>query len=256
MIDHAINISSLSYLYQEGNVLALSGVDLSICAGEFVTIIGPSGCGKSTLLHIMAGFELPSSGGIACFGKHIDGPSPERSIILQRESLFPWLTASQNVSFPMECRGVAPGEAADRAQRLLSDVGLNGFEATYPRALSGGMYQRVVLARLVACDAKVMLMDEPFGHLDAQTRLQTAELLLRLWDREHRTVLFVTHDTEEALLLSDRILVMSPRPGRIIDEIHVPLSRPRSGETLFSEQFVALRKRVFASLGYQQTATS
>lgn len=205
MSDQAIEISSLSHRYKEGDVLALSGVDLSILAGEFVTIIGPSGCGKSTLLHIVAGFHSPSSGRVSCFGRHIEGPSPERSIILQRESLFPWLTAAQNVIFPMDCRGVEPAEAAECARRLLAEMGLTGFETTYPKALSGGMYQRVALARLVACDAQVMLMDEPFGHLDAQTRLQMAELLLRLWDREHRTVLFVTHDTEEALLLSDRI---------------------------------------------------
>lgn len=213
-------------------VLAISHVSLDLRAGEFVSIVGPSGCGKTTLLNLVAGLESVQEGAINVMGKPPREGRPDVAYMLARDSLLPWLTALKNAEFGAEIRGMADDRRRQKAMRLLEQVGLKGFEAAYPKQLSHGMRQRVALARTFCLDSPLLLMDEPFGALDAQTKLQLEEVLLSLCNEERRTVLFITHDLSEAIALSDRVVVMRARPGKIIADIPIGLPRPRSVRAL------------------------
>jgi ABC-type nitrate/sulfonate/bicarbonate transport system ATPase subunit len=228
----------------ERRVMALQNIDLDVAQREFLAILGPSGCGKSTLLNMVAGFDHPTRGSVKVEGEEIVAPSPRRCVVFQEPALFPWLTVMDNVVFGPKTRGQAAAEYRSRAAQIIEQVGLRGFEASYPAELSGGMRQRVGIARVLIMEPRVLLMDEPFGSLDAQTRSLMQELLLELWQRHQQTVLFITHDIEEALLLADRVCVMTARPGRIKKSIPVPMPRPRSIELTLSPEFNALRREV------------
>ena len=227
-------------------VTALEGITFEVKDQEFAVLVGPSGCGKSTVLRLAAGLLSPTEGRVLLDGRPVGGPGPDRGVVFQSYTLFPWLTVQRNVEFGPRLRGVPGTERARVARHYLDQVGLRGFEGVYPKELSGGMMQRVAIARALANDPAVLLMDEPFGALDAQTRSLVGELLLRVWEEAAKTVLFVTHDIEEALFLGDRVFVMTARPGRIREEVQVPLPRPRTVEMLTSEAFVELKRRVMA----------
>jgi NitT/TauT family transport system ATP-binding protein len=211
----------------DDEVEALAPVDLTIPQGEFVCLIGASGCGKSTLLRIVAGFEQATRGQALMWGMPIAGPAPDRGMVFQDYGLFPWLTVRRNIAFGPVSRGRPPSEVKDTVERFLGLVGLQRFADAYPHQLSGGMKQRVAIARVLANDAEIVLMDEPFGALDAMTRERLQDELLDIWQRTGLTVLFVTHSIEEAIFLADRVVVMSPGPGRIETERAVELARPR-----------------------------
>ena len=228
----------------ERRVMALQDIDLDVAQREFVAILGPSGCGKSTLLNMVAGFDHPTRGSVKVEGEAIAQPSPRRCVVFQEPALFPWLTVMDNVVFGPKNRGQPAADYRPRAAQIIEQVGLRGFEASYPAELSGGMRQRVGIARVLIMQPQVLLMDEPFGSLDAQTRSLMQELLLELWQRHQQTVLFITHDIEEALLLADRVCVMTARPGRIKKSIRVPMPRPRSIDLTLSPEFNALRREV------------
>jgi NitT/TauT family transport system ATP-binding protein len=230
----------------ERRVLALQDITLDIAEREFVAILGPSGCGKSTLLNMVAGFDHPTRGGVRVAGEAIVAPSPGRAVVFQEPALFPWLSIMENVVFGPKAQRQRAADYRGRAAQIIEQVGLNGFEASYPAQLSGGMRQRVGIARVLIMQPPVLLMDEPFGSLDAQTRMSMQELLLQVWERNRQTVLFVTHDIEEALLLADRVCVMTARPGRIKKTIDVGIPRPRAIEVTTSPEFNALRRDVLA----------
>jgi NitT/TauT family transport system ATP-binding protein len=221
---------------------ALHDVSLSIAPGEFVCLLGPSGCGKSTLLGALAGHLAPSRGQVRVDGAIVDGPHPDRGLVFQQHTLFPWQTVVDNVAFGLKMQGVARAQRRAQAHELLADVGLQGFESRYPSQLSGGMQQRVEIARVLINRPRLLLMDEPFGALDALTRARMQQLLLDVWSRVRTTVIFVTHDIDEALFLADRVLVMSARPGRIIEDRALDFARPRDESLLTSRQFAALKR--------------
>ncbi len=226
-------------------VHALQDFDLDLQEGEFVSIVGPSGCGKSTFLHMVGGFESLSSGSITLAGSKITGPGPDRGMLFQDYALFPWRTVAGNVGWALEIQRV-PREARERTVREYLDmVGLTAFHGAYPAELSGGMQQRVALARVLACEPRMLLMDEPFGALDAQTRELMQEELLDIWQRSRRTVLFVTHDIDEAIYLSDRVVVFTARPGRIKADLRLDLPRPRGAEVRKSPEFTRYRNEVW-----------
>ncbi len=227
---------------------AVRDISLSVAPGEFICLLGPSGCGKSTLLGALAGHLLPSRGTIHVDQRLVSGPHPERGLVFQHHALFPWKKVLQNVAFGLKMKGVGRPERERRARDMLKLVGLEGFEKHYPAQLSGGMKQRVEIARVLINDPRVMLMDEPFGSLDAQTRLMMQQLLLDVWARIKTTIVFITHDIDEALFLADRILVMSPRPGRIIEEIRLDFARPRGADLVTSPQFVQLKRHCLGLL--------
>lgn len=227
---------------------ALQDVSLDIAPGEFVCVLGPSGCGKSTLLGALAGHLAPSSGQVRVDGAAVSGPHPDRGLVFQHHTLFPWQRVIDNVGFGLKMKGVSRAQRHEKARELLELVGLGGFEHSYPAQLSGGMQQRVEIARVLINHPRVMLMDEPFGALDAQTRLKMQELLLGVWARIRTTILFITHDIDEALFLGDRIIVMSPRPGRIIEELHIDFPRPRGPELVTSPRFTELKRHCLALL--------
>jgi NitT/TauT family transport system ATP-binding protein len=230
----------------ERRVLALEDITLSVAEREFVAILGPSGCGKSTLLNMVAGFDRPTRGVVKVDGVEIVDPSPRRGVVFQEPALFPWFSVMENVLFGPKTQRQAAADYRRRAEQIIEQVGLRGFEASYPAELSGGMRQRVGIARVLIMQPQVLLMDEPFGSLDAQTRMLMQELLLQVWERHHQTVLFITHDIEEALLLADRVCVMTARPGRIKKSIDVGIPRPRAIEVTTSPEFNALRREVLA----------
>lgn len=227
---------------------ALQDVSISVAPGEFVCILGPSGCGKSTLLGALAGHLAPSQGSVRVDGLPVSGPHPDRGLVFQHHTLFPWKKVVENVAFGLKMKGVPRRQRLQQASDLLKLVGLEGFENVYPGQLSGGMQQRVEIARVLINHPRVMLMDEPFGALDAQTRLKMQELLLEVWARIQTSIVFITHDIDEALFLADRILVMSPRPGRIIEEIPLEFARPRNAELLTSSRFTQLKRHCMALL--------
>ena len=228
-------------------VLALDKVSLLVAEQEVLCLLGPSGCGKSTILNIIAGFEPPSDGETYLDGRPIHGPGPDRAVVFQSPALFPWLSVAENVAFALKYRAQQREETiARRTGEYIKAVGLAGFERHYPYQLSGGMRQRVALARALIGDPAVLLLDEPFGALDAQTRLSMHELLQSIWQQYRPTVLFITHDVEEAIFLADRILVMTPRPGRIRAEFHVAINRPRNFEVLTAPHFVELKKEILS----------
>ena len=225
----------------DGEVEALAPVDLSIPTGEFVCMIGASGCGKSTLLRIIAGFEEPTTGNVAMYGKTITGPGSDRGMVFQDYALFPWMTVRENISFGPRQRQLPREEIANTADEFVRMVGLERFADRYPNQLSGGMKQRVAIARVLANNASILLMDEPFGALDALTREQLQNELLQIWKRTGVTTIFVTHSVEEAVLLADRVLVMSAGPGRIESDFPIDLPRPRD---VSSPEFNALRRDI------------
>jgi NitT/TauT family transport system ATP-binding protein len=230
----------------ERRVLALEDIDLNVGSREFAAILGPSGCGKSTLLNMVAGFDRPTRGSVRAAGEEVREPSPQRAVVFQEPALFPWLTVLDNVVFGPKTQRQPAAEYRARAQQILEQVGLVGFESHYPAELSGGMRQRVGIARVLIMQPQILLMDEPFGSLDAQTRALMQELLLEVWERHHQTVLFITHDIEEALLLADRVYVMTARPGRIKKRITVDIPRPRALEVTTTPEFNQLRREVLA----------
>ncbi|MFS8036457.1 ABC transporter ATP-binding protein [Xanthobacter sp. AM11] len=231
----------LAYDTLDGAMVAVSEADLVVRPGEFVSIIGPSGCGKSTLLNAVAGFLKPTAGRVSVDGEPVKGPCADRGMVFQQYSLFPWKTVRENVEFGLKMRGMGRSERAVAARTLLGLAGLSAFEDHYPDRLSGGMKQRVGIVRALATGPKVLLLDEPFGALDAQTRIIMQQILTNLWQRLGISVLFVTHDIDEAIFLSDRIYVMTARPGTIKAEVTVPLARPRDAALQLSPEFIQLR---------------
>ena len=228
--------------------LALQAFDITVPAHEVACIVGPSGCGKTTLLNMIAGFETPSSGSLTVKSQAVSGPHPDRSVVFQQPALFPWLTVWDNVTLGPRVRGFDSKLLEESTRKVLLSVGLAGFERHYPYQLSGGMRQRVQLARVLVASPDVILMDEPFGALDAQTRVVMHEVVLKVWAEYRPTILFITHDVEEALILADHIYVMTRRPGRIKERLEVPFSLPRSYELIGNPDFAALRARIVSSL--------
>ncbi|MBV7485930.1 ABC transporter ATP-binding protein [Bordetella sp. BOR01] len=244
-----ISISQLSKTYPgAAPVHALDGIDLQVAQGEFIALLGPSGCGKSTLLNLVAGFEAPSAGQLQVGGSDIERPGPERGVVFQEAALFPWLNVWENVVFGPKIAGQSKSEYSARADEMLEITGLSAFKQHLPVQLSGGMRQRVGIARVLTLGSKVLLMDEPFGALDAQTRLTMQELLLSVWQNLRTTVIFVTHDIDEAILLADTIYVMSARPGRIATRIPVPIERPRSLDLITGEVFNTLKRDILKQM--------
>lgn len=217
---------SKEYKSKRGEVLALEDISIHIKDHEFVSVVGPSGCGKTTLLRLIAGLIEPSTGTIDYTGENRNG-KPQSAMVFQEQGLFPWLSVLDNVAFGLEMQGVGRQDRHEKAHEFIQRIGLSGFADNYPYELSGGMRQRVALARAFLADTQMLLMDEPFGALDAQTRLVLQEELLRIWGNDKKMILFITHDIEEAVILSDRVLVMTGRPGKIRDEIIIPMERPR-----------------------------
>jgi ABC-type nitrate/sulfonate/bicarbonate transport system ATPase subunit len=229
-------------------VVALADVDLTITDRQFVSLLGPSGCGKSTLLNLIAGFLPPTAGEVVVGGRPVTAPGPDRGVVFQDANVFPWLTCAENVAFGPRVRKTNRKAISAQVDHYLDRVGLLPFRDRLPMELSGGMRQRLSLARVLVNDPPILLMDEPFGALDAQTRIIMQELLLELWERDRKTVVFVTHDIDEALLLADRIYVMTTRPGRIRDYVDVPLARPRNYRVTNEPEFRDLRLRLFEQL--------
>jgi NitT/TauT family transport system ATP-binding protein len=244
----AIEVRNVGQIFKTTtqDVIALEDVSLDIKPGRFVVLVGPSGCGKSTLLMMMAGLRQQTSGTITISGAPIPEPDPNRvGVVFQEASLFPWLTAEENVEFPLALRRVGKDERRAKAQDALKLVGLDGFGKRHPHELSGGMKQRVSIARGLVQDPPVLLMDEPFAALDEQTRMTMGDELLRIWAATGKTVVFVTHSLTEAVYLADEVIVMSPRPGRIVDHLQVSLPRPRTYEMLSGDTFGNLRDRIW-----------
>ncbi len=225
------NVTKVFSTQDNRNLKTIDDIQLSIAQGEFICLLGPSGCGKSTLLNLIAGFETPSAGIVACAGKPVVAPGPDRGVVFQEHTLFEWMTVSNNVSFGLTCnpdiRARFP-DAAGRTQACIDLVGLRGFENTFPNFLSGGMKQRAAIARSLAPDPAILLMDEPFGALDAQTRFIMQNELLKIWQTTQKTIVFVTHSIEEAVFLADRIVVMTKRPARIKEIVKLDMPRPRN----------------------------
>jgi NitT/TauT family transport system ATP-binding protein len=248
-----LDVHEVRHVYPSpaGEVIALDRVDLQVRQGEFVAVCGPSGCGKTTLLEILSGLRMPSEGGVRLAGQRVDGPRPEIGIVFQEDSTFPWRTVGSNVGFGLELAGVGRRERAARVAEMIRMVGLKGFEGAFPSQLSGGMRQRVSIARALATRPSVVVMDEPFGALDEQTRLLLGGELLRVVDETDATVVLVTHSIQEAALLADRIVVLSARPSRVHTVIDNPLPRPRTAALLASAEFALVTREVWASLAYQ-----
>ena len=226
-------------------VEAVRSFSLEVASGEFVSIVGPSGCGKTTMLHIVGGFELPSAGKVRLDSRPITGPGPDRGILFQESTLFDWLTVEQNVAWPLDVQGIEGKLRRERVGELLELVQLSAFRRHYPTELSGGMRQRAALARLLAQDPRILLMDEPFGALDAQTRELMQELLEQIWRRSRKTVLFVTHDIDEAIYLGTRVVVFTARPGQLKKDVPIALESPRSIEIKKSPAYHEYRNRVW-----------
>lgn len=237
---------SLHYKTPSGSTFtALDKVSFEVPDQQFAVLVGPSGCGKSSLLYLTAGLNEPTSGEIYVGGKQVDGPGADRGMVFQGYTLFPWLTVRQNIEFGLKRRGMPAGERKDIVEYYLNEVGLQRFADNYSKQLSGGMMQRVAIARALANDPQILLMDEPFGALDSQTRLQMQQLLLKVWEHSKKTVLFVTHDIDEAILLGDRIFVMGARPGRIKEILDVPIDRPRNLDMVMDPEFIYMKRNIF-----------
>jgi NitT/TauT family transport system ATP-binding protein len=242
------------YRARDGDVPALADVDIEVREGEFVTIVGPSGCGKSTLLYILGGFLGADGGTIEVNGKAVTGPGVDRGIVFQEYALFPWLTVADNIAYGLPGT-MRRAQRDDVVARYVAMIGLEGFEKRYPRELSGGMKQRVAIARTLAYDPEILLLDEPLGALDALTREVMQDELLRIWESARKTVVMVTHDVTEAVYLSQRVLVMSQRPGRLVEEFGVQLDRSKGREAvMLSQEFNAIRNQVWLSVRHQATA--
>jgi NitT/TauT family transport system ATP-binding protein len=235
------------------DTVALENVAFAINPEETVALLGPSGCGKSTILNIIAGFLSPTTGDVKIDGQTISKPGPDRGVVFQEHFLFHWLTVEDNVAFALKLRGDPRASYLPQTHDFIRRVGLKGFEHHYPDQLSGGMRQRVSIARVLINNPAILLMDEPFAALDAQTRLMLQEWLLRLWDEQRMSMLFITHDIDEAILLADRILVMGVRPGRIISEIKVTITRPRGRHALTSAEFMATKAKCLDLIAEQSS---
>ena len=231
------------YSGRNGEMVALNGVSLDIHENEFVCVVGPSGCGKSTLLNIIAGLHEPTSGQVLVDGQAVSGPGPDRGVVFQQYALFPWLTVQKNVEFGLKLQGMSQDKAEQEAKKYI--------KMSYPKELSGGMKQRVAIARAYAINPKVLLMDEPFGALDAQTRTQLQTELLKTWEKEQKTCFFITHDVEEAIILAQRVIIMSARPGRIKEVVEINIPYPRTQETKMSKEFLDLKNHIWSQV-YQE----
>ena len=233
------------YEGRNGPVVALNGANLEIQDNEFICVVGPSGCGKSTLLNIIAGLHDPTSGEVLVDGVKVEGTGVDRGVVFQQYALFPWLTVKKNVEFGLKLQKKSPAECEEIAMKYIKMVDLEGFVDAYPKELSGGMKQRVAIARAYAVNPSLLLMDEPFGALDAQTRTQLQTELLKTWEEEMKTCFFITHDVEEAILLSSRVVVMSARPGRIKEVIDIDIPYPRNQETKMLPRFTELKNYIW-----------
>ena len=246
-IDHVVK----KFNGRNGEMVALNGVDMDIHENEFICVVGPSGCGKSTLLNIIGGLETPTEGKVLVDGKEVQGPGPDRGIVFQQYALFPWLTVEKNVQFGLKLQGKSKEESEELARKYLKMVDLEGFAKSYPKELSGGMKQRVAIARAYAVNPKVLLMDEPFGALDAQTRTQLQQELLNTWEKEQKTCFFITHDVEEAIILAQRVVIMCARPGRVKEIVDIDIPYPRDQETKMSPRFLELKNHIWSQV-YQE----
>ncbi len=246
-IDHVVK----KFQGRNGEMVALNGVDMDIHENEFICVVGPSGCGKSTLLNIIGGLETPTEGKVLVDGKEVQGPGPDRGIVFQQYALFPWLTVEKNVQFGLKLQGKSKEESEELARKYLKMVDLEGFAKSYPKELSGGMKQRVAIARAYAVNPKVLLMDEPFGALDAQTRTQLQQELLNTWEKEQKTCFFITHDVEEAIILAQRVVIMCARPGRVKEIVDIDIPYPRDQETKMSPRFLELKNHIWSQV-YQE----
>ena len=242
----ALEVTGLTKTFEtpRGVITALDGVSFSVHKRELLSVIGPSGCGKSTLVRILAGLETPTSGELRVYGESVSGPGPDRGMVFQGYTLFPWRTVKENVMFGPRMAGTSAFTADSEAREWIELVGLSKFENAYPHQLSGGMKQRVAIARALANQPRVLFMDEPFGALDAQTRCQMQSYLLEIWKNVDITIVFITHDLDEAVFLSDRILVLDANPGRVRELVEVPVPRPRTSDQLFAPSFLGVRKHI------------
>jgi NitT/TauT family transport system ATP-binding protein len=236
---------------RNGEMIALNGVSLDIKENEFICVVGPSGCGKSTLLDIIAGLQEPTSGRVLCDGKEIHGTGTERGVVFQQYALFPWLTVKKNVMFGLNLKGIKGKEAEEIAMKYIKMVQLEDFVNHYPKELSGGMKQRVAIARAYAVDPSILLMDEPFGALDAQTRTQLQQELLETWEKERKTCFFITHDVDEAIILAQKVIIMSARPGCIKEIVDIDIPYPRNQETKMIPKFLELKNYIWGQV-YQE----
>ncbi|PNB72826.1 sulfonate ABC transporter ATP-binding protein [Pseudomonas sp. GW456-E7] len=246
-----LQVDKVSLRYKKpdgGTFTALEEVSFEVPDQQFAVLVGPSGCGKSSLLYLTAGLAEPTSGAIYVGGQQVEGPGADRGMVFQSYTLFPWLTVRQNVEFGLKRRGMPAAQRKDIVDYYVNEVGLSGFADNYAKQLSGGMMQRVAIARALANDPQILLMDEPFGALDSQTRLQMQQLLLRVWGNSKKTVLFVTHDIDEAILLGDRVYVMGARPGRIKQILDVPIDRPRNLDMVMERSFIEMKREIFGLL--------
>ncbi|WP_366921939.1 ABC transporter ATP-binding protein [Metallumcola ferriviriculae] len=241
----SLQVSGVTKTYGQDNnaVRALEEINLSVGEREFLAILGPSGCGKSTLLRIIGGLVEPSSGAVMAGGREIKEPGADRGMVFQSYTLFPWLTVEKNIEFGLKEKGVPAEQRKETAAKYIDLVGLMGFENSFPKALSGGMKQRVAIARALANDPEFLLLDEPFGALDTQTRSLMQELLMNVWEKSPKTIIFVTHDVEEAIFMADRVVVMTSRPGRVKEVINVDLPRPRDYHIKTDDMFLEYKRR-------------
>ncbi|MGN6578670.1 MAG: ABC transporter ATP-binding protein [Bordetella sp.] len=235
---------------------ALQPIDLEVAENDFVTILGPSGCGKSTLLRIVAGLDFPSTGKVLLDGRPVEGPGADRGMVFQSYTLFPWLTVEENIRFGLRERGLSAAEQKERSDDFIAKVGLRGFEQHYPKQLSGGMQQRTAIARALANDPRILLLDEPFGALDNQTRVLMQELLLGIWESARKTVIFVTHDIDESIFMASRVAVFSARPGRIKADIPVDFPHPRSYTLKTSPEFMDIKARLTEEIRMEAMAAA
>ena len=245
--DYEIEISGVTQEFEkkDGKFLALDTVNLNVEQNEFICVVGPSGCGKTTLLNIIAGLCKPTTGTVKVRGELVTGPGKGKGVVFQQYALYPWLTVEKNVEFGMRMKGVPKAERAEIAKKYIDLVGLSKFAKAYPKELSGGMKQRVAIARAYATAPEVLLMDEPFGALDAQTRAQLQENLLKTWEQERKTCFFITHDVEEAVLLATNIIIMSAGPGHITEIVPVTLPYPRTQQTKLTPEFNELKNQIW-----------
>ncbi len=245
--DYEIEISGVTQEFEkkDGKFLALDTVNLNVEQNEFICVVGPSGCGKTTLLNIIAGLCKPTTGTVKVRGELVTGPGKGKGVVFQQYALYPWLTVEKNVEFGMRMKGVPKAERAEIAKKYIDLVGLSKFAKAYPKELSGGMKQRVAIARAYATAPEVLLMDEPFGALDAQTRAQLQENLLKTWEQERKTCFFITHDVEEAVLLATKIIIMSAGPGHITEIVPVTLPYPRKQQTKLTSEFNELKNQIW-----------
>ena len=246
MSDLTVDHVTVVYPTRRGSVTALDDVSIEVKEGQLVSIVGASGCGKSTLLNVVGGLVVPTSGDVLLDGEAIDGPGADRGMVFQSYTLYPWLTVRKNVEFGLSMRGVGRRQRHQRADELLAQMRLQGFEDVYPKALSGGMKQRVAIARALANEPRVLLMDEPFGALDAQTRTVMQELLLDIWERLHTTILFVTHDIDEAVFLSEVVYVLTSRPGRVRERLEIDVPHPRTIDVMATPAFTEYKREILS----------